>query len=442
MGATFFFDSKFAGMLVSTLTHSAQLSAPPIPPRPPTPDRYLVYAAHNGFGNQHKALRKAILLAYQLKRTLVLPPLLKHYDLECGEICCKVRIAKRVRQGAVALYEKKAKTAGEHESLTRVFDFAPLAKRYGVRTLDFPAFLRAQGGDWRAGGVHPVLHVCKDTRRWGPTEFEQRLGAARVDARVLQFGSLYWFNIEGLMEKAPAAAALWDELEVLPPSAAVSAWMEAAAAALAPRYAAVHVRSLGYGDYSSLGEVISLWSASELVSHNATDVFVATDLRKGLGDPLLAALARAPFRSVDLGTLLGARGLEKSAAWKGLREGAGGLSVGSASLVADMSVCARAPGGFFSPSMHGAPSNQLLRVSSFSDIIQWAWERRHASTVRASTPPMHGVARLLRALQPWPKRLNVTAHLSPGLLSALNDPIAGRKVRVKRGSKPDAQAIV
>ena len=33
-------------------------------------------------------------------------------------------------------------------------------------------------------------------------------------------------------------------------------------------------------------------------------------------------------------------------------------------------------------------------------------------------------------VQPW------------NVLAALNDPVAGRKVRVKRGSKPDAQAIV
>ena len=41
------------------------------------PGRLLVYAAHSGFGNQELSLRRALLLAYVLNRTLVLPPLLR-----------------------------------------------------------------------------------------------------------------------------------------------------------------------------------------------------------------------------------------------------------------------------------------------------------------------------------------------------------------------------
>ncbi len=43
-----------------------------------------MYSAHSGFGNQELSLRRALLLAYALNRTLVLPPLLRQADLAFG----------------------------------------------------------------------------------------------------------------------------------------------------------------------------------------------------------------------------------------------------------------------------------------------------------------------------------------------------------------------
>lgn len=47
-------------------------------------DKFLIYAAHSGFGNQELSLRRAVLLAFILNRTLVLPPLLRQHELSFG----------------------------------------------------------------------------------------------------------------------------------------------------------------------------------------------------------------------------------------------------------------------------------------------------------------------------------------------------------------------
>ena len=46
--------------------------------------KFLLYAAHSGFGNQELSLRRALLVAYVLNRTLVVPPVLRQSDLAFG----------------------------------------------------------------------------------------------------------------------------------------------------------------------------------------------------------------------------------------------------------------------------------------------------------------------------------------------------------------------
>lgn len=424
----------------------------PIPSQPPEAGKFLLYASHNGFGNQYKALRKGLLLAYVLRRTLVLPPLLRHYDLECGEICCKPHVAARLRNAAPLLYAKRNSDAA-HESLLRVFNLSsPLLTDVGVHVIDYPQYVRASspaggdgqpgGGDWRAGGVHEVPLKCKDTAQWSSADFARELGArSGRNERLLQLGSLYWFGVQRLLQDEPQLASLWRRLRVLPLAAPLRAVADRGASRLPEGgYASAHVRSLGWGDSSSLGEVIALWTAVE-IDHarraNATGtaaltspsqlvpLFVATDLRAGTADPLLRPLvssgrfAARDLRSLELGG---------SAEWRALRSGEGGLSEGAASMMADVAMCVHSR-AFFSPSMRGAPTNQLLRRSSFSEYIQDAWELEHGATMRARAGSEHGIGNFLKSMAPWVEtlELNVSAPLREALRQA------GQVARGRRG---------
>ena len=72
--------------------------------------RLLLYAAHSGFGNQEMQLRKALLLAYVLNRTLVLPPLLPQSELSFGppeQHCTDREWLDAMQLRAEAAYERR-----------------------------------------------------------------------------------------------------------------------------------------------------------------------------------------------------------------------------------------------------------------------------------------------------------------------------------------------
>ena len=73
--------------------------------RPAT--RYLSYAPHSGFGDQMWALLNALALAANLSRTLILPPILKHYDSFKGFCPSSVVPAARLRSRAASLARRR-----------------------------------------------------------------------------------------------------------------------------------------------------------------------------------------------------------------------------------------------------------------------------------------------------------------------------------------------
>ena len=103
--------------------------------------KHLLFAAHSGFGNQEVSLRKALLLAYVLNRSLLLPPLLQQGELSFGppeKRCANRSELAGLQQRAERLYVQKA-AQGLYEPLGKVFDFSELGK-LGVRTNDFLTF--------------------------------------------------------------------------------------------------------------------------------------------------------------------------------------------------------------------------------------------------------------------------------------------------------------
>lgn len=53
--------------------------------------RFLMYAPHSGFSNQLSELKNAVLMAFILNRTLVVPPVLDHHAVALGS-CPKFRV--------------------------------------------------------------------------------------------------------------------------------------------------------------------------------------------------------------------------------------------------------------------------------------------------------------------------------------------------------------
>lgn len=154
--------------------------------------RLLLYAAHSGVGNQELSLRRALLLAYALNRTLVLPPLLRQSDLAFGppERRCSnnsVLVAQTMGKddaiglspstsasagggvsalpGMATLHEAAeriylgklsagARGADTYESLMKLYDFSEL-RAVGMRFVDFGALVRripAAGGSAKGLG--------------------------------------------------------------------------------------------------------------------------------------------------------------------------------------------------------------------------------------------------------------------------------------------------
>ena len=159
------------------------------------PKRYLLYASHSGFGNQELSLRRALLLAYVLNRTLVLPPLLQQSDLSFGppEVrCSNPNWQRRMQDNAETIYRRKMSGGADdtYEALESIYDFGAL-QGLGMRVVDFATFRHAGGGS--SSDVAPV-GCAKEDRYTGRRL--QKLLAKLYDDAELRMGSVYFLKAE------------------------------------------------------------------------------------------------------------------------------------------------------------------------------------------------------------------------------------------------------
>jgi len=187
------------------------------------PERFLSYAPHSGFGNQMAALRNAIALAKFLNRTLVLPLLLKHFDVTKGA-CPNVVPAPELRR-------RNSLLARSRPRVDAVLD----TRAFGVPIAPSPA----------GGRVVDLDVACLDTAR-----FDAELHRWREStATELRFGTLYALRDQDasltpvpLVE--PGCLAYKDDLLSLARAAL-------GALPLGPEWTAMHVRTLNNEGTSS-----------------------------------------------------------------------------------------------------------------------------------------------------------------------------------------------
>ena len=212
---------------------SSSSSAPPLAPASSAsaslvPDgcsrirtgRLLLYAAHSGFGNQEMQLRKALLLAYVLNRTLLLPPLLPQSDLSFGppeQHCTDRAWLDGMQQRAEAAYERRrlGDDGAPYESLARIYDFSSLT-RLGMRVHDYAQHMRRKeeaGGAEAARAVLAAAPIapltCGKADRLTVPVLRSTLRPLHGSA-LLRLGSVYFLklDVQGLRHNDPCFAAV------------------------------------------------------------------------------------------------------------------------------------------------------------------------------------------------------------------------------------------
>lgn len=168
-------------------------------------DKLLVYAAHSGFGNQELSLRRALLLAYVLNRTLVLPPLLPQSELAFGppEVRCANASWQAYLQSRAESAYATRKRAGTYEPLSALFDFAPLGA-LGVRTVDFSSLPLGA-----LDGAPLAPYGCSSNDRHTAASLRRGLRPAWA-APAVRLGSSYFLKADlfGLQASDPCFAAV------------------------------------------------------------------------------------------------------------------------------------------------------------------------------------------------------------------------------------------
>ena len=251
--------------------------------------RLLLYAAHSGFGNQEMSLRKALLLAYVLNRTLLLPPVLAQSDLSFGppeQRCTNRTHLDGLQRRAEAVYERRrlggvggvgagaGAGGGEYsyESLLRVYDFGELSK-LGVRVQDYAAHMRrrealATAATLATGGgattAATVATAAADVVASAPLSpllcgRGERLTVPAVRAQLrdlhavplLRVGSVYFAKLDfvGLQRSDRCFSQLVAATLRLPHAPPVLRAARAAVRRLRPPWASLHLRRSDDGSW-------------------------------------------------------------------------------------------------------------------------------------------------------------------------------------------------
>ena len=358
----------------------------------------LLYAAHSGFGNQELSMRRALLLAYVLNRTLVLPPLLHQSDLSFGppEVRCRNESWQRDLQSrATHIYAEKVRSE-QYESLLQIYNVSEL-RDLGMRVVDF------LDSSSRMNPAIPTIAPLRCDRGWHYSAARLRDEFRRSDhLHALSVGSVYFVHADletlrgedqcfDLLARATLRLPFTDVILGLAAAARARHWPLGAVAS-------VHVRldDSGVADedaYPARQEFarsihwLRMRMKARLKPANCCRVYLATNVPGGSRSPLFSQLCRRDsspdslhgaepkdigddFDCFDQGTL----GVRRLPEWKRLRD-ATSLSEKSIGLLVDQALGAAANRGFFSTSKFCGPPT--FRRSTFSEGIALRWQMQH-----------------------------------------------------------------
>ena len=409
--------------------------------------KFLLYAAHSGFGNQELSMRKALLVAYALNRTLLLPPLLKQGELAFGppaERCADGAALADLQRRAENTYVNNA-ASSRYEPLMWAYNFSEL-QQLGIRVVDFASWARVGGSSeassdpatwgrmsrpaWRHS---PIANLsCAKGKSLTAAELRATL-QPHSEAPLLRLGSLYFLKLSmlKLRDADTCFRAVVTAVLGLPLAPSVVRVARAAVRRIPAPYASVHLRISDAGVVEESALVKRSTSANDASGaegemhedgHVAEDeihrmvtwlhtrlrarlgagpcqLYVATNLPGGARSPAIAPLCAAlttkdPMRLGRLAeggctcTDQQAMNLQEGPAWSLLLNKTG-LSSQSAAMLIDQSVSAAAGRGFFSTSKFCGPAG--FRRSTFSEAIALRWQHERADKPLCSNSMEHAL---------------------------------------------------
>ena len=367
-------------------------------------------------------MRRALLVARVLNRTLVLPPILRQSDLAFGppEVRCRDSNWPAYLQArAEELYEAKLQPVAHkgppYESLFSAYDFRAL-QGLGVRVVDYadlPVLVRttlrdaplaplgcAKGDRYTAVGLRAAMH-----RLW--------------PAAVVRVGSPYFLKaeLEGLRKADGCFDEVFRAVLRLPHAPLIRRVSDAALRRLRAPFASVHLRLTDGGGGGAEEETAEAAAArkqfvrevgwltvrlGKRLAPGCCGLYVATNLPGGVRSSLLAGLCagahcagarcagvQPPAYAYDCSdqTTLGVRRLPE---WAELLASSR-LSEETASLLIDQALGAAAGRGFFSTSKFCGPPG--FRRSTFSEGIALRWQQRRNGSPLCAHAMEHALAR-------------------------------------------------
>lgn len=166
-------------------------------------EKVIKYTIHGGWGNQVAGLRRALLVAAVLNRTLVVPPLMKHSELAYGACSSKSTEPNAMRSKAELLYQHISGKTGS--SSIDLFDTEVLGKI--VRTVGWMQWKRQCSRQVGEARTHLVQHNCRivsnhtsgqDVFKWDVPKDVHTGSPALADNQVLGNGPWEEEDLSGM----------------------------------------------------------------------------------------------------------------------------------------------------------------------------------------------------------------------------------------------------
>eukprot|EP00475_Leptophrys_vorax_P036116 TRINITY_DN6042_c0_g1_i4.p1 TRINITY_DN6042_c0_g1~~TRINITY_DN6042_c0_g1_i4.p1 ORF type:complete len:390 (-),score=100.35 TRINITY_DN6042_c0_g1_i4:268-1437(-) len=312
----------------------------------PREDKFLVYSTHSGFSNQLLGLYGAAVLARIAGRVLVVPPILYHGQLSFGAECTS-RTEARVIGESTFIYQNK-KGIGHYADIFE-FDERELYVRSGLKLISWEEFVKLgfkiNGPNWN---VSYSTLGCNSEPSFAQVAAELR----KYDAKVLQIGSSFSSRVQRFInqeEDPKKRAELEDILDYFESQIPLRKEISELADRLvnssffAPKeITAVHIRSGDNGENAffmiNKTEAFLKQVRLELSDSRPFEVFLASDIRNGTRNPVLADFIAQYDRVLDLSDLEELEGNDIVVSTS--REL--GIDLSLLRIVLDQNICARA----------------------------------------------------------------------------------------------------